>query len=419
MCDDDACGLGNERAAYNRVHPVEPCMGRAYKLIQHLGRVLTFFVTVVTFAETKHIPNPAPPGSSQAYLVAGPEGKVYLSWIEPAKAGRSSLRFAVRNNGDWHLLGTISEGANWFVNWADYPTLLPMREGVFAAHWLEKKGHSTYSYGIRLAQSAAGGASWKILFAPEVRQEGQYTGFASLVTLSRELGAAYLAPTPEGGEHDKALRFARFAPDGAVISDEMLDSDVCTCCQTAAGVTADGPIVAYRDHESDEIRDISVVAFKNGKWSHPRPVHRDRWRINACPVNGPALAASGNRVAVAWYTGADEKPRVYAAFSGNGGATFGTPARIDSGMPLGRVAVVLLSDGGAIVSWIEKKQTGGGEILVRRVSADGRVTGAQRVSSVDTARKTGFPKMALHGNSLILAWTDDRVRTVDVPMPAK
>lgn len=112
-----------------------------------MGRVLTFFVTVVTFAETKHIPNPAPPGSSQAYLVAGPEGKVYLSWIEPAKAGRSRLRFAVRNNVDWHLLGTISEGANWFVNWADYPTLLPMREGVFAAHWLEKKGHSTYSYG--------------------------------------------------------------------------------------------------------------------------------------------------------------------------------------------------------------------------------------------------------------------------------
>lgn len=181
----------------------------------------------------------------------------------------------------------------------------------------------------------------------------------------------------------------------------------------------DGPIVAYRDHESDEIRDISVVAFKNGKWSHLRPVHRDRWRINACPVNGPALAASGNRVAVAWYTSADEKPRVYAAFSGDGGATFGTPARIDSGMPLGRVAVVLLSDGGAIVSWIEKKQTGGGEILVRRVSADGRVTGAQRVSSVDTARKTGFPKMVLHGTSLILAWTDDRVRTVDVPLPAK
>src|SRR6185436_12033224 len=98
--------------------------------------------------------------------------------------------------------------------------------------------------------------------------------------------------------------------DGTKISDALLDPDVCTCCQTVAALTDEGPIVAYRDHSSDETRDISVVSMQNGQWTRPRAVHRDGWRMNACPVNGPALIASGKRVAVAWYTGADEKPRV-------------------------------------------------------------------------------------------------------------
>jgi hypothetical protein len=176
--------------------------------------------------------------------------------------------------------------------------------------------------------------------------------------------------------------------------------------------------VAYRDHESGEIRDISVVAFKDGRWGRPRTVHRDGWRINACPVNGPALAAAGNRVAVAWYTGADGKPRIHAAFSEDAGMNFSKPLLVDSGAPLGRVALVLLPDGGAVVSWIAKKSAGMGDLMIRRVSVDGRLGAAQPVSAADSARKTGFPKMVLHDRRLILTWTVDRVRTVEVPLPA-
>lgn len=379
---------------------------------------LLFLIAVLGSAETREVPNPAPPGSGQSFLVAGPDGKAYLSWIEPAGEGRNRLRFAVRENDDWRLLGTVSEGPNWFVNWADYPTLLPLGKGAFAAHWLEKMSSSKYTYGIKLTQSADG-SSWKTVFAPEVRHEGQYTGFVSLVALPTGLGAAYLAPSAGLGEHDKALRFARFAADGVVVSDEVLDPDVCTCCQTSAALTDDGPIVAYRDHRPGEIRDISVVALRDGKWSRPVSVHRDGWRISGCPVNGPAVVASGKRVALAWYTAADERPRVYIGFSGDAGASFGMPVPINNGMPLGRVALVPLPDGGAVVSWMEKKPTGSGEILLRRVSSDGSLGTVQRVSSADPARKTGFPKMVLHGSTLLLTWTTDRVRTMQVALPTK
>lgn len=379
---------------------------------------LMLLAAMVACAAPKEIPNPARPGSGQPFLAIGPDGKVYLSWVEPLAAGRSRMPFAVLEDAGWRLLGTVSEGPNWFVNWADYPTLLPLTGGVFAAHWLEKRSSSKYSYGIKLALSLAGGSSWKTVFAPEVEQEGQYTGFVSLSALPKGLGAAYLGPAPDGGEHEKALRFVRFAPDGGVLSDEVIDPDVCTCCQTSTALTENGPIVAYRDHESGEIRDISVVVLKDGRWSRPRPVHRDGWRINACPVNGPALAASANRVAVAWYSGADEKPRVFVAFSGDAGVSFTKPAVLDSGTPLGRVGLVLLADGGAVVSWITKTSAGVGDLMIRRVSADSRLGATHRVSAVDTARRTGFPKMVLYDGRLILAWTADRVRTVEVPVPA-
>ena len=31
-------------------------------------------------------------------------------------------------------------------------------------------------------------------------------------------------------------------------------------------------------------------------------VYNDGWKIAACPVNGPAVAANGKRVALAWFT---------------------------------------------------------------------------------------------------------------------
>lgn len=374
------------------------------------------FVAVAAIAGPKEIQNPAGPGSGQSFLIADAAGKVYLSWIEPTPAGGHRLQFAIRDGETWRVKGPAAEGRNWFVNWADYPTLLPLPAGTVAAHWLEKFADSKYSYGLKVTQSSATGA-WRVAFAPKVEREGDYTGFVSLIGLGQGIGVAYLAPGPRGGEEDKTLRFARLSDQGAVVGDELLDSDVCTCCQTAAALTDDGPIVAYRDHEPGEIRDIAVVAFRNGKWTAPRAVRRDGWRINGCPVNGPALAAAGRRAVIAWYTAAEDKPRVYAAFSSNAGQDFGAAVQVDDGLPLGRVSVVALPDGGAVIGWIEKRSGGAAEIRLRRISPDGRRSASELVSAVDAGRKTGFPKMALSGGRLMLTWTADTVKTAEIEIP--
>jgi hypothetical protein len=134
-------------------------------------------------------------------------------------------------------------------------------------------------------------------------------------------------------------------------------------------------------------------------------VYADKWEINGCPVNGPAVAAAGRNVAVAWYTGAAGEPHVKIAFSADTGATFGAPIQVDDGETQGRVDVLLLPDNSALVCWLSGN-TEGGAIKVRRVQADGLVGQPAVIARTDISRSSGFPRMALLGNEVHFGWTE-------------
>jgi hypothetical protein len=213
------------------------------------------------------------------------------------------------------------------------------------------------------------------------------------------------------------LRYVKIKRDGALADEAVLDAKVCECCQTSAAMTADGPVLVYRDRSDEEVRDISVIRLTDGKWSQPRWVAQDGWRINGCPVNGPSVAASGHRVAVAWFTGAENAPRVKLAFSSDSGASFGDPITVDDGAPVGRVDVLLHDDGSAMVCWLEKL-SGGGDIRVRRVWPNGKRDRTITIAPSGTARSSGFPQMARSGDTLVFAWTGPRVLTAKMPVEA-
>ena len=181
-------------------------------------------------------------------------------------------------------------------------------------------------------------------------------------------------------------------------------------------MTAEGPLVVYRDRSGQEVRDIAVVGLRAGRWSEPRGLPADGWEIQGCPVNGPAVAASDRRVAVAWFTAANDAPRVRLAFSNDAGASFGAAVRVDDGNPLGRVDVVLLDDGSAVVSWVESSPEGG-SLRVRRIRADGEPGAAVIVVPADAKLGNGFPQMARSGDTLVFAWTAGQVKTAVMPVP--
>ena len=122
-------------------------------------------------------------------------------------------------------------------------------------------------------------------------------------------------------------------------------------------------------------------------------------------MNGPHLSARGRRVALAWYTGANNTPRVQVAFSSDAGATFGAPITVDEGQPAGRVATVMLPDGSVLVSWLERSGGDTASVRVRRVREREGAGAAVTVTASTSARASGFPRMGLAGERVYFAWT--------------
>jgi hypothetical protein len=354
------------------------------------------------------IKSPAAPGSATPNLAAAPDGRVYMSWLEPTDSGHA-LRFATLNGTQWSAPRTISAGRGFFVNWADFPSIVVLDGGRLAAHWLEREGVGPYAYGIRISQSADGGKSWSAPVVPHRDRSSTEHGFVALWQEDGKLGAVWLDgrnfdKTRQSPTKEMMLLSTTVAPTGEPGAEWRLDGRVCDCCQTAAAMTVDGPVVAYRDRSPDEIRDIYVTRRIAGQWTPGVPVHADRWEISACPVNGPSISASGRRVALAWFTAAGDVAGVKLAFSDDAGATFGAPIRVDRGMPAGRVDVALLQDGSALVTWVER--TGrGAEVHARRVRRDGSAGTAVAIAKSSAAQASGFPRTAVTGSDVVFAWT--------------
>ena len=358
---------------------------------------------------------PAPAGSRYPNLASARDGGLALSWIAPAEDGSHALQFASWSGDRWSAPATVASGAGWFVNWADFGSVVPLENGLWAAHWLEQRPGSVYSYDVRMAVSSDAGRSWSAPMTPHDDGTPTEHGFVSMAGAGGAVTAVWLDGRNTGGgdheaEHGSAagamtLRAARISTEGRVSGGESeLDARVCDCCQTDVAASSAGLVAAYRDRSDGEIRDIAVVRATDAGWSAPSSVHHDGWRIDACPVNGPAIAAHGHTVAVAWFTAPDQ-PRVRLAFSSDAGGSFAAPLEVAAGRVAGRVDLVLLDDARAVVSWLAEG-AGGAEIRAQLWTSTGPAGEPLVVATSTVDRGAGFPRMALAGNALLFAWTE-------------
>ena len=359
------------------------------------------------------IASPAQGSSHEPNLSALPDGRVAMSWLESRGTSRLALRCAIFDGTRWSVPTTIAQGDSFFANWADFPSIRALGGNRLAAHWLWKSGAGTYAYDVRVSHSQDGGQTWSAPMTPHRDGTATEHGFVSLVPSEQGVMAIWLDGRNSAGHTDghgsttpdMTLRAAVLTRDGGIEQEALLDGRTCDCCQTAAVRTARGVVVAYRDRSADEVRDVYVTRLEDGRWSTPARLHPDDWHIAGCPVNGPALDASGSKVVVAWYSGADSAGAVRVAFSTDGGATFAAPVRVDGGNPLGRVHVVLQADGRALVTWLE---TQGKSTLIRgrQVSSSGSAGDPVTLAQTSSARASGFPRLARSSRMTLLAWTE-------------
>ncbi len=335
-----------------------------------------------------------------------------LTWLEPADASRKAFRLMTSElDGDtWSPAVQVIAGEDFFANWADLPAAVE-GGGARYAHWLAKLGAGTYAYGVRLARSIEGG-DWQPIGLLHDDASPTEHGFVSYAPSDGGVQAFWLDGRAMAGGHSEGgqtgamqLRTTRLTSNGDPPASVLLDERVCECCQTDAATTTAGPIVVYRDRDASEVRDVAVVRAAGDDWTVPAIPHPDGWRIHGCPVNGPAVAAEGDVVALAWFTAAGERPRVQVAFSGDSGASFEPPIEVDSERPLGRVDVALGPDGAAYVSWLATVEEAA-EIRLRRVTPGGAAGEALRIAGTTSTRAAGVPRMARAGDDLLVTWTD-------------
>jgi hypothetical protein len=375
--------------------------------------VVSYFKEPVWQPDVRDVAAPVSPGTSAEPRLTTLDGPAILSWVERS-GDHAALKFSEWSPGGWTAAHLVAEGDDWFVNWADVPSVVRLPGGTMAAHWLQMNGSDPEAYDVRLAFSRDGGLTWSKSLTPHHDGTATEHGFASLFAApDGGLGLVWLdgrsTHAGSGGEAEGAmsLRAATFSTDGVQLTESLVDDRVCDCCPTAAASTGVGAIAAFRNRSDDETRDIQVARLDGRAWTKPVDVHADGWRIDACPVNGPALSVHGADVAVAWFSARYDQGHAFVAFSHDGGRTFSRPARVDDVATLGRVDVQLVDSGQAIAAWIEYAD-GRAQFRMRRIYESGRRSSAITIAGLDAGRASGYPRLALIGSEVLLAWTETR-----------
>lgn len=381
---------------------------------------------------------PAGAGAAQPDMALAPDGRLLLSWIRPYDKTRHELQYTTFDTaGQWQWTPkTIAVGASMVVNWADTPHIAATADGTVWAHWLQKtRGQDgVAAYDVIVSHSTDNGMHWSAPVRAHNDGKAVEHGFVSFwPAADNRIGLAWLdgrntvgdahaghgesgdgggdAGDGNTGKADAAgmtsLRAATINVASQVADAVEVDATVCDCCGTDVAVTARGPLLAYRDRTADEIRDIHVARLEDGAWRTLPAVHADNWKIAACPVNGPAIAATGNDAVVAWYSAADDVPKLQIARSADAGDSFAAPVVVDEGEAVQGRPDVALDAKQAWVAWLREDGNGQSLWLARYAPDLSRELSRTQVAALQgRGRATGFPKLVARNGEAFLVWTD-------------
>lgn len=351
---------------------------------------------------------PSMPENAVTPRLTGSGDNIVLSYVVNDQAQQLVMQPYQKNA--WQAPQTLATGHDWFINWADFASVI--RNGTATVgHVLPRSEKGQYDYNVQLHSNEH---SWLANTDGVVAEHG----FVSLAWHDQtRFWASWLdGRYSTGNDHHHSagmsLRAALFALDGTRQFEAELDNLTCDCCQTAIAIAKDGPIMAYRNRTTTEVRDIYVARFSQEKWQEPTPVYNDNWQVAGCPVNGPAILANGDKVAVAWFTGANGD-QIKLALSSDGGRNFALVTTIAtsnaSTQVLGRIALSEFKDS-IVVSWLANNLTSNtASYQLNQYDWLGQQLASQSIMPTSASRKSGFATLVTTGDALLLSALNDKL----------
>ena len=396
-------------------------------------RFFLFFIITFSCSDQNNIKNISGDEfslmSSEPYLYSSGDN-LFISWTEN-KSDSNYLYMSEFLNDSWNNKELIAKGTDWFVNWADFPSIsFNNKSNVMLSHHLQKSSELTFSYDVNYHFFKDGKWSDKEkLHDDETKTEHGFLssypyhdGFITTWLDGRNTNYDKKHLDSDHASGPMSLRSAFISSDGDVYESHLVDQMVCDCCQTSVTVSNNIPIVVYRDRSEEEKRDISISRFIENSWSKPVSINEDNWIINGCPVNGPNIASSGDRVVVSWFSASNGIPKVNMKFSRDNGETFSEKILIDdiNNFPTGRVDVEFISSDEVVVSWLSSFD-GQGSLHLRKININGNQGQIKKISNISLDRSTGFPQIEKFKDKLIIAYTESgldykKIKTLKFPL---
>jgi len=365
--------------------------------------------------EVTDIPVPSSGHAGEPFLTHDADGHILASWVERHDE-TARLMWSRLDDQSWTDPHEIASGDDWFVNWADVPSIAVHSSGVMAAHWLQRLGSGRYAYGVRISLSQDGGATWsKAGWLHEDRSATEH-GFVSLTAIHDGFMAVWLDGHAYADERREMSIHSRIISlDGSLGDEVAIDARVCDCCPTEIAQMEDGSLLSlYRDRSEGEQRDIAFSRFDGSTWSQTAPLHEDAWMIEACPVNGPAADVMDDTLVAAWFTMASGSAEVYWAFASADQARssaadseplFESARLLTTKRPAGRVDLIMESDNSALLLWLEGGEPDVAGLYVSRIHADGHQDASFRVAETSSSRAVGMPRLVKDEAGFVAMWT--------------
>ena len=339
---------------------------------------------------------PAPVGSILPALAA--EGattvsrghELLLTWLEPGERG-GRLAFSRFSGGRWTAPVTIAPQVSQ-IDSADESSLTVIETQGPRRTLIARTGSAAF-------RSPDAGRTWTRFTATPL----PFSSFAS----GMEGSYVFWAPPDDQGG-------ARLLASRVMASESVMDTTVAPRVPTAAAMTWDGPVVAYRD-AGDR---IAVVRRSDARWASPAPIPASRGKVSKYVDANPVIAAEERRVAVAWIAERSDRLVVRLSFSEDAGRTFGVPVDVDqpagAGAPDGSLALALAPDGDAFLLWRSVETPRVSQLNLARVAPDGRRSAEVVVTKVAGIHLRRRAQLVRAGEELAIAWAQGALARVAV-----
>jgi len=188
-------------------------------------------------------------------------------------------------------------------------------------------------------------------------------------------------------------------------SNQKIVDGVCSCCRLAVDFDTDGrPVLITRFIYPGNVRDHGLLKPQDDRaeWTAVRATDDD-WKIEACPVHGPALSVGRDgRYHIAWFTQGNKRQGLFYAHSDDQGRRFSEPVALGDSKQLPGHPDVLAMGERVVLAWNEfdgRKN----RVMVKQ-SGDGGNTWSEAIATAESDSDADFPFLLTDGQAIFLSW---------------